>query len=423
MTFNETGWSKMSLSNLRGLLLEWTDWIPKYVKQFSDLITHNLALKQTESNSEIHSDEITSLIENKFLTLLFRRISRKLKKQKFFEKEELFREIKYLLETYLNGKDKILNKEWININIYHLLWEKDWAVDYINDDNWRKSFLTTEDFLTVIWVPKIEKESLESKNYQCFKAISPTSWAMCVKNTLEWWKIIFHFEWYNSNQENILKYLMEDLALVIKEKVDEIDYKFTSRITWCKNRTVFNEHAWDLDYSVMATDLDNFKYANDTFWHISWDEILKKFWELLRWCVRKDEWEVIHLSWDEFCIMVKIDEKWNYSDTIIKISERINKKLDQWDFSIDLLNKKTNKQEKVNIKFTMWICENKFECWKLTLEQCYEQADIKMINAKWTDWIIYRLFKSLVNLNKKTQIYILSKLAKQLWLKAKFDSN
>jgi hypothetical protein len=81
------------------------------VKQFSDLITHNLALKQTESNSEIHSDEITSLIENKFLTLLFRRISRKLKKQKFFEKEELFREIKYLLETYLNGKDKILNKE------------------------------------------------------------------------------------------------------------------------------------------------------------------------------------------------------------------------------------------------------------------------------------------------------------------------
>jgi hypothetical protein len=36
---------------------------------------------------------------------------------------------------------------------------------------------------------------------------------------------------------------MEDLAFVIKEKVDEIDYKYTSRITGCKNRTVFNEHA------------------------------------------------------------------------------------------------------------------------------------------------------------------------------------
>jgi diguanylate cyclase (GGDEF)-like protein len=173
----------------------------------------------------------------------------------------------------------------------------------------------------------------------------------------------------------------------------------------------------------MATDLDNFKYANDTFWHISWDEILKKFWELLRWCVRKDEWEVIHLSWDEFCIMVKIDERWNYSDTITKISERINKKIGQWEFSIDLLNKKSNVQEKVNIKFTMWICENKVECWRLTLEQCYEQADIKMLNAKWIDWIIYRIFKSLVNLSKKTQIIVLSKIAKQLDIKATFEEN
>jgi diguanylate cyclase (GGDEF)-like protein len=173
----------------------------------------------------------------------------------------------------------------------------------------------------------------------------------------------------------------------------------------------------------MAADLDNFKYINDTFWHISWDEILKKFWELLRWSVRKDEGEVIHLSWDEFCIIVKIDDKWNYSNTINRISERINKKMDQWDFLIDLLNKKNNTKEKVKIKFTMWICENKVECWRLTLEQCYEQADIKMLNVKWTDWIIYRLFKSIVNLNKKTQIRILSKLAEKLWLKATFEEN
>jgi hypothetical protein len=63
------------------------------------------------NNTQIQSDELVSLIENKFLTILFRRISRKLKKQKFFEKEELFKEIKYLLETYLNGKEKILKQE------------------------------------------------------------------------------------------------------------------------------------------------------------------------------------------------------------------------------------------------------------------------------------------------------------------------
>ncbi|MFA5916805.1 MAG: GGDEF domain-containing protein [Candidatus Gracilibacteria bacterium] len=415
----------MTISNLRGLLLEGTDGIPKYVDFFTNLIA-NIILKNSafnKSDTRNQNNELAGLIENKFLTILFRRISRKLKKQKFFEKEELFKEIKYLLETYLNGKDKILKQEGIKISIYHLLGEKDGAIDYINVDKGRKSFLTTEAFLSKIGVPKIEKESLESKNYQCFRSISPTSGAMCVKNTLEGGKIIFYFDGYNSNQENILKYLMEDLAFVIKEKVDEIDYKYTSRITGCKNRTVFNEHAGDHHFSVMATDLDNFKYANDTFGHISGDEILKKFGELLRGCVRKDEGEVIHLSGDEFCIMVKIDERGNYSDTITKISERINKKIGQGEFSIDLLNKKSNVQEKVNIKFTMGICENKVECGRLTLEQCYEQADIKMLNAKGIDGIIYRIFKSLVNLSKKTQIIVLSKIAKQLDIKATFEEN
>ncbi len=419
-------WWNLNISGIKDIMRSWTDWVPKYVKIFSisieDVILSRSKFKKNSSNLE--NDEIASLIENKFLTILFRIISRKLNKQKFFEKEELFKEIKTLLEKYLNGTDKILKQEWININIYHLLSEKDWAIDYMKTEkNWRKHFLSTQDFLSQIWVKQVEKNVLDSNNDQCFKSITNTSWAMCIKNILDWWKIIFYFDWYNNTQEKILRYLMEDLAFVIKEKIDEIDYKYTSRITWCKNRRVFNEHIWEFNYSVIATDLDNFKSINDTYWHIAWDEVLKKFWESLRTSVRKDEWDVIHLSWDEFCIMIKTDDKWDSSSTIKKILERIEQLKNDGCFTIKLLNKKNWKTEDVKIEFSMWICENKLECWKMTLEQCYEQADSKMMKVKPKDWVIYRLITSLKNFTKDIQIDILSKVAKTLGIKAKFIEN
>ncbi len=416
-------WQYLNFASIREIMRLWTDWIPKYVGIFSasieDIILRRSAFKK--SISDIENDEIALLIENKFLTLLFRIISRKLKKQKFFDKEELFKEIKTLLEKYLNGTDKILKQEWIKINIYHLLSKKDWVIDYMKtEDSWRKNFLTIEDFLSHIWIKQFEKNVLDSKNDQCFRPITDTSWTICIKNILEWWKIIFYFDWYNDTQENILRYLMEDLAFVIKEKMDEIDYKYTSKITWCKNRRVFNEHIWETNYSVIATDLDDFKSVNDSYWHLAWDEVLKKFWESLRASVRKNEGEVIHLSWDEFCIMVKTDHTWSSSLTINKILKRIEQLKRNWHFTIELLNKRKWKNENVKIKFSIWICENKLECWKMTLEQCYEQADKKMSDAKWKSGFVYRLFTPLKKLPKRAQIDTLSKVAKRLWIKADF---
>ncbi len=61
--------------------------------------------------------------------------------------------------------------------------------------------------------------------------------------------------------------------------------------------------------AVLIIDLDGFKKINDTYWHGTWDEILKQVSERLRLSVRASD-TVARLWWDEFAIILpQIHEK------------------------------------------------------------------------------------------------------------------
>jgi diguanylate cyclase (GGDEF)-like protein len=167
----------------------------------------------------------------------------------------------------------------------------------------------------------------------------------------------------------------------------------------------------------MAIDLNSFKIINDVYWHAQWDKVLKKFWELLKSSIRENEWEIIHFSWDEFWIIVKTDDKWNYFETINDINKRIDEHKNNWDFLIKLKNEKTWDIEEVEIKYSIWLCENKIEWWTLTMEECYKNADKIMLENKSKDWIVYRLNSSLEKFDSEEQKIILKMIIEKLGLK------
>jgi diguanylate cyclase (GGDEF)-like protein len=369
-----------------------------------------------EEDSSI-SEEIKSMVWKNFLIKYFWYISKKLRKQKFFDKEWLLKEVKNLLERTLNWK-KIRN--WVNkvnVNVFRSLESWKWFVDYVNiDEDWRKKHYKEENFFKKIWLTTAPiEDNLNLNNFKTFQPITDKSWFISIDSVF-WWNFIIHFDWYNHFQEKIIENLINNLLDVIKWKLHEIEYKYTNQVTWCKNWNYFQEHKNEKNYSVIAIDLNSFKVINDVYWHAQWDIVLRKFWKLLNSCIRENEWEIIHLYGDEFCIIIKTDDEWNYFETINDINKRINQLEKEWDFLIKLKNEKSWLEEEVEIKYSMWLCENKIEGWTLTMEECYKNADKKMLESKSKEWIVYRMSTNLDKFKWEEQEIILKMIIEKLGL-------
>lgn len=416
------------VKKLRTILNSWSEWFFSHIEDFTRKVQEVLSEQEwfpKNTNFET-SPELRTIVKQKFLSDVFWLVSRKLRNKNFYDKESLLLYTKNLFEKYLNWRN-ISDWKKVNISIfYSWIWKK-WFANYLEkDEQWRKRHIKSDDFYSKLWFSEDDsKKEINLCEFTDFQLLNKDSWIVCIDSILDWWNYIIHFDWFDSFQEEIIKDLINRVIDVIKEKINEIQYKYTSSVTWCKNRNYFSENAENRNYSVIAIDLDDFKKINDTKWHIFWDKVLKRFWKLLKSCIRENEWEVIHLSWDEFCIFVKDNGEEKYNDILSKVLEKIEELKEKWDFSIYFEDKDKNIKENLKIKFSLWVCDNDWDSWKLSVEECYKVADERMLELK-TSWkseeaYVYRIYSNLKKFSKEKQIRLIRLLARQLWFSIKVE--
>ena len=374
------------------------------------------------------SNEIIDMAKTNFIKDFFSNITEKFRKMKFYDEETLFKSLQIMLNRYINGRYNEKRGYKINIesasidnivkiNIFKLT--DTWLVDMINYEweNNRKNYTKLDKensgegvFIPLLWNKWKKRNKVKLWNYQEFQKITENSWALII-NRIDWTKFIINFELLDNFQGEILSIIWHDLIEVIKEKLNEVIYRYTDRITKCRNSAYFNEISENTTYSVFAIDLNNFKYFNDTYWHTEWDKVLSVFWEKLKSCIRENEWVVIRMSWDEFSIVVNLSGKDDLS-IVKKIEERINKKINEWFFCVDMTDMNWEKQIH-EIWFSIWTFYNEKK--DTSVSSAYKNADMLMIDWKSEEWYLYRIIKLFSKYSKDEQENWLINLWRKLW--------
>lgn len=358
-----------------------------------------------------------SLVSDNFFSNIFWAEVKKLRNKKIFDKEELLLYVKKTLEDNLNWTEALENDK-VKVWIYFSADWNNWFVDILDKDKERKkAYYTNEEFIKKLGI--VDDDEICSKNWD-FKFIDEKTWYICVGSILDWWNYIFHFDWLNEFQKEIIEKMFDKIIDVVKEKLNSIESNYIDRLTWCKNSTYFNEHKKEKNWSVIYIDLDDFKYINDTFWHPGWDEVLKKIWKLLRWCARENE--VCRMWWDEFCIMIKHDKKWNFLDILKKIVSRLEHLENKKSLYMNLPVLGEQFEKEIEIKFTKGVFKNENET--DALEEWYSKADETMLETKASEKsdesYIYRIFSNFSKFSKEKQKSLLTLLAKKLGFNIEF---
>lgn len=203
-----------------------------------------------------------------------------------------------------------------------------------------------------------------------------------LKNDILKIKKLFTKYWLISILDNIIKY---------------IDAKYKDELTWIFNRAFISALPRHIKYSVLFIDLDNFKTINDSYWHQSWDEVLKWVSLILKDSVRPRD-KVCRISWDEFAILVPTNSSWELD----AIERRIRKWFSEKKFNFK--NKSTWIKDEIEISATIWKA---LASSKKTLDQIISEADLEMLWWKKAEWNVYRIFSSMNSLQKEDQIKVL----------------
>lgn len=161
---------------------------------------------------------------------------------------------------------------------------------------------------------------------------------------------------------------------------------FTDSLTSLDNRASFNKKLNEqLDnacengkaFSLIAIDLDKFKYVNDSFGHDYGDELLKIVSRRLSACVREED-TVSRIGGDEFTIIVKKPES---QSSLNKIADRILRTLRR---EYQLKDKKVTISCSIGIAFYPEDADNS--------EDLYKAADMAMYAAKRSGKDAFRRF-------------------------------
>lgn len=404
------------------LLANWSNWLKHIIEKYALFVENNIFnFNNLQLNHHNPVSSTLDLVKENILNSIFNSISNKFKLKIIYSKEDLFLYFKTIFERYIN---------WINTNekdnasiwIYFLLEWNVWVIDYISkDDSWRKMFYTTENFSNRLWLSWdfFQKTFIKLDNWEIFN-INEKDGLIVIKSQYDSGYYIVHLKSLNEFEKKVLNYLLADLTQLIRDKIWLILARYINPLTWCKNKTYFDEHSTETEYSVIAIDISDFKTFNDKYWYQNWNAVLRKVWKVLRSCVRKNEWEVVHLSWDEFCIIVKRGKDWTYREIIDNILSRLdyNKSKNNFKIALDI---EWNSKE-IDIKYSYWISENSTEWWKLTLRECYKKADSRLMLNKWSRWMLNRIrsFFDSYPVEKQKNVFIeLSDIFNKLssWLK------
>jgi len=150
-------------------------------------------------------------------------------------------------------------------------------------------------------------------------------------------KNLFVFEFINDiTEEN----LIEKKTIEMKRKIDEINIlTLTDELTGAYNRRYINERLpleiinktiQNKNFTITLMDVDFFKKINDTYGHLIGDYILKEIVEIIKNNIRSNDW-IARYGGEEFLIVFSH----NKYENILKVIERIRKKIEKHDFIVD----------------------------------------------------------------------------------------
>jgi len=389
----------------KNLLRYWSDWLQSQIKGTIWLLLLE-DVSTTENEKLINNQELTNVVINDLVIEIFDYIAKKYKKMKVYSKEELFANMKILFEKYLNWKERLNEKVevWVYFWFKTEKWEN-WFIDYLDKESWRKKYYSEDKFNDLLWFNISDYLPNDSK-HDSYVYIAEKNCLIIINSEFDNGYYIINLTWLKEFDKVIIDIIKNKVVDLVRDKISLILAKYIDSMTWCKNSTYIDEHNFTKNLSIAEFDISNLKNFNDVYWRENWDLAIKHFWNILKSCVRKDEWEVVHISWDEFCIIVRRDNNWHL-DIWKNIFTRLNK------LKEDLKLKFTFQFEGQNITkeydFKHWICYNDGENWNLTLWEWLIIADSRLSKKKWSDWLSSRLTAILKDYDLPKQVNALWK--------------
>ncbi|MDD3302220.1 MAG: GGDEF domain-containing protein [Candidatus Gracilibacteria bacterium] len=381
---------ELDFGERREILKQGTIGLNEQIKNYSKKVQDAIYMYYGQDGIDKPSEELIYLTKGKFLKDFFSSLELKFKRTTFFDKKVLLIFIKNLLEKYFNGVENQDGKT--QIKIYNVLPKGKGILDITEktDDN-RMIHFSNNEFINNFKGYNYIKDLITKKSYIDFQEMDTSSGLITI-DTFDSGEYILYFKGLDEFQLEIVQRLAHDFIGLLKSKITEIEYRYTNPITKLKNINFFMAQANKKNYSVYAIDLNNFKYINDIYGHKQGDKVLNKFGELLKSCIRENEGEVVHLSGDEFAILINLQKDEDENSKITQsINTRIKKLINSSGFVIELRNPETNEEDLIEIGFSTGLYENKNR--NQTLEVCYSNADILMYENKGTTGLEHRIIK------------------------------
>ncbi|MFZ7121806.1 MAG: GGDEF domain-containing protein [Eubacteriaceae bacterium] len=119
--------------------------------------------------------------------------------------------------------------------------------------------------------------------------------------------------------------------------------------------------------SIIMTDLDDFKYVNDTYGHVVGDEVIKQFAKIIKQCIRKEiDWVARYGGEEIFVCLPNTNSQKAY-----EISERIRKTLEEYMFEVQ--------GQRFNVTASFGVCSLEK---KVEIKEFIKCADDKLYQAK-----------------------------------------
>jgi len=154
------------------------------------------------------------------------------------------------------------------------------------------------------------------------------------------------------------------------------------KLAWLYNKefmanaieTIINEESEENKnkINIVFFDLNWLKKINDNYWHLTWDEVIKDVWIILKTYFWENDNLVWKIYWDEFMTVSRLDES-----VLYKYIDRINIILENRFYKHK--NVKTWKIEKYWISISFWIEKlNKYNSYN----ELFNEVDKKMYEKK-----------------------------------------
>lgn len=236
---------------------------------------------------------------------------------------QLIKLVNWSIECDWNDR---FNKETIEVSRYIL--SKINEVLWINpEDIWDSKVL---DIALKLW--ERLKKTRETEKYIIW---------LCIE------KYAHQIKWIHLRYERYTKH-KENRVLEINGSIDHLTWLLNRKsMNLFLNHAINNKKRNGENYWIIMIDIDHFKRINDTYWHNTWDIVIKEISKIFKNFFRVED-SVSRWWWEEFLILMRWWEKNVYLEKINKLRQLINDKL------VELVN--------AEIKSHNCVCDNKYEC-------------------------------------------------------------